>query len=260
MTDIFSPDLFLDKTYLVTGAGGGVGGATARLLARLGARLAITDINAPALQATADATGAVPLLGDLAQVSACAEIVSRAVAALGRLDGLVNAAGLRVEGDSASATEEEWTRCIDVNLKATFFLCSRAIPALEATRGAIVNISSDAGVVGNAGAAIYCASKGGVTTMTRALARELAPKGIRVNALCPSDIASPMLRHQAETYGAGDPQGYYARLLAHYPQGPAARFLTPDEVAQNVAFLLSPAAAGITGAAVMLDFGLTAGY
>ena len=136
----------------------------------------------------------------------------------------------------------------------------RAIPALEETRGAIVNISSDAGVIGNAGAAIYCASKGGVTTMTKALARELAPKGIRVNALCPSDIASPMLTHQAETYGNGDPKAYYAQLLAHYPQGAASRFLTPDEVAQNVAFLLSPAAAGITGAAMMLDFGLTAGY
>jgi NAD(P)-dependent dehydrogenase (short-subunit alcohol dehydrogenase family) len=257
---IFAPDLFDGKSFLVTGAGGGVGGATARLLARLGARLAITDVNAEALEVTARATGAVPFLGDLTEVSACREIVTRATTALGRLDGLVNAAGIWVEGDSAEATEEDWTTCIDVNLKAAFFLCSRAIPALEATKGAIVNISSDAGVVGNAGAAIYCASKGGLTTMTRALARELAPKGIRVNALCPSDIASPMLDYQARTYGGDDPQGYYARLLAHYPQGAAARFLTPEEVAQNVAFLLSPAAAGITGAAMMLDFGLTAGY
>lgn len=257
---VFAPDLFDGKAFLVTGAGGGVGGATARLLARLGARLAITDVNPAALERTAQATGAVPLLGDLTQTATCAEIITRASAALGRLDGLVNAAGIWVEGDSAEATEADWTACIDLNLKATFFLCARAIPALEATRGAIVNISSDAGVVGNAGAAIYCASKGGVTTMTKALARELAPKGIRVNALCPSDIASPMLDYQARTYGGDDPQGYFNKLLAHYPQGHAARFLTPDEVAQNVAFLLSPAAAGITGAAVMLDFGLTAGY
>ena len=257
---IFAPDLFNGKAFLVTGAGGGVGGATARLLAQLGARLAITDVNATALEATAKVTGAVPLLGDLRQVSTCTEIVTRATAALGRLDGLVNAAGIWVEGASELAGEQDWTACIDVNLKATFFLCSRAIPALAATKGAIVNISSDAGVVGNAGAAIYCASKGGVTVMTKALARELAPQGIRVNALCPSDIASPMLDYQAQTYGAGDPAGYHARLLAHYPQGAAARFLTPDEVAQNVAFLLSPAAAGITGAAIMLDFGLTAGY
>jgi len=260
MTQIFAPDLFTGKTFLVTGAGGGVGGAVARLLARLGARLAITDVNAPALSATAAATGAIPLQGDLRQVLACEEIIHRAVAGLGRLDGLVNAAGIWVEGDSDQALEADWQACIDVNLKATFFLCSRAIAALQATRGAIVNIASDAGVAGNAGAAIYCASKGGVTTMSRALARELAPKGIRVNALCPSDIASPMLEHQARAYGKGDPAGYFARLLSHYPQGPAARFLTVEEVAQNVAFLLSPAAAGITGAAVMLDFGLTAGY
>lgn len=257
---MFAPELFAGKAFLVTGAGGGVGGATARLLAQLGARLAITDVNAPALAQTAAATGAIPLLGDLRQVSACEEIIARAVAGLGRLDGLVNAAGIWVEGDSDQATDAAWSACIDVNLKATFFLCSRAIPALAATQGAIVNISSDAGVVGNAGAAIYCASKGGVTTLTKALARELAPKGVRVNALCPSDIASPMLDHQAAAYGNGDPAGYFARLLSHYPQGGKARFLTPDEVAQNVAFLLSPAAAGITGAAVMLDFGLTAGY
>lgn len=258
--EIFATGLFAGKAFLVTGAGGGVGGVTARLLARLGARLAITDVNAPALQACADATGAIPLLGDLRDGLACNEIVARAVAGLGRLDGLVNAAGLWVEGDSAAATEADWADCMDVNLKASFFLCSRAIPALAETRGAIVNIASDAGVVGNAGAAIYCASKGGVTTMTKALARELAPKGIRVNALCPSDIASPMLEMQARRYGGDDPTGYFNRLLAHYPQGDAARFLTPEEVAQNVAFLMSPAAAGITGAAVMLDFGLTAGY
>lgn len=260
MTQIFAPDLFLGKAYLITGAAGGVGGAVARLLARLGARLAITDVNAKGLEVMAAETGAVALAGDLRDAKACAEIVTRATVAMGHLDGLVNAAGVWVEGDSAKATEADWVRCMDINLKATFFLCSRAIPALEATRGAIVNISSDAGVVGNAGAAIYCASKGGVTTMTKALARELAPKGIRVNALCPSDIASPMLAFQAHTYGGGDAKGYYAKLLAHYPQAEAARFLTPDEVAQNVAFLLSPAAEGITGAAVMLDFGLTAGY
>lgn len=260
MSQIFADDLFADKAFLITGAGGGVGSATARLLASLGAKLAITDIDAGRLEATANATGALAFAGDLTQPGAAEEIVTRAVAALGRLNGLVNAAGLWVEGPSADATEADWQRCVDVNLKATFFLCARAIPALERSRGAIVNIASDAGVVGNSGAAIYCASKGGVTVMSKALARELAPKGIRVNALCPSDIASPMLEYQAKTYGQGNPDAYFARLLAHYPQGAKARFLTPDEIAQNVAFLLCPAAAGITGANVMLDFGLTAGY
>lgn len=260
MRPLFAPGLFEGKAFLVTGAGGGVGGAVARLLHGLGARLALTDLQPAALERVADPLGALPLVADLRQVAACDEVVARSLAGLGRLDGLVNAAGLWVEGDSATATEAAWDACLDVNLKAAFFLISRCIPALTRTRGAVVNIASDAGVTGNAGAAIYCASKGGMVVMTRALARELAPQGVRVNALCPSDIASPMLRFQAERYGGGDPEGYYARLLALYPQGAQARFLTPEEVAENVAFLLSPAAGGMTGAAVMLDFGLTAGY
>ena len=257
---MFAPDLFDDKVVLISGAGGGVGSATARLLHRLGATLALTDANPHSLQATARPLDALALQGDIRSTAACEEIIARTLDAYGRIDALVNAAGIWVEGPSETASEADFTACIEVNLKGTFFLCSRAIPALAATKGAIVNISSDAGVIGNAGAAIYCASKGGVTVMTKALARELAPRGIRVNALCPADIASPMLQGQADRYGAGDPTAYFAQLLAHYPQGPQARFLTPDEVALNVAFLLSPAAAGITGAAQMLDFGLTAGY
>lgn len=257
---MFAPDLFHDKVVLISGAGGGVGSATARLLHRLGATLALTDANPHSLQAAALPLDALALQGDIRSTAACEEIIARTLDAHGRIDALVNAAGIWVEGPSETATEADFTACIEVNLKGTFFLCSRAIPALDQTKGAIVNISSDAGVIGNAGAAIYCASKGGVTVMTKALARELAPRGIRVNALCPADIDSPMLQGQADRYGAGDPAAYFAQLLTHYPQGAQARFLTPDEVALNVAFLLSPAAAGITGAAQMLDFGLTAGY
>jgi len=164
------------------------------------------------------------------------------------------------EGPSEDASEADWQHCIDINLKAVFFLCSRAIPALRQTQGAIVNVSSDAGVVGNAFAAIYCASKGGVGLLSKALARELAPQGVRVNALCPSDILSPMLEFQAQRFGDGDPEGYFRRLLDRYPQGAQARFLSPEEVAQHVVWLLSPACAGMTGAQVLLDFGLNAGY
>ncbi len=257
---IFAPGLFDGKVVLVSGAAGGVGSAVAGLLSRLGARLVLTDADAARLDSVAKPLAALALPADIREVAACDAVVAATRAAYGQLDGLVNAAGVWVEGESARATEADWNRCIDVNLKGSFFLCSRAIPALAKARGAIVNLSSDAGVVGNAGAAIYCASKGGVTVMSRALALELAPLGVRVNALCPSDILSPMLKGQADRFGSDDPEGYLRRLLAHYPQGPAARFLSVDEVAANVAFLLSPAAAGITGAAQMLDFGLTAGY
>ena len=119
-------------------------------------------------------------------------------------------------------TEADWDRVVDVNLKGTFAMCRSAIPALEATRGCIVNVSSDAGLWGNKGAAIYSASKGGVTVLSKALAVELAERGIRVNAVCPGDVDSPMIRYQAETFGGGDPEAYLAKLLEAYPAAAAA--------------------------------------
>lgn len=260
MQGIFAPGLFQGKVIVVTGAAGGVGSAVARLLGDLGAQLVLTDLAAPTLDALTAELGAIGVAADLRHVAGCEAVMAAALSAHGRIDGLVNAAGVWVEGPSDQATEEDWARCIDVNLKGSFFMCARAIPALTATQGSIVNIASDAGVTGNAGAAIYCASKGGVVVMTKALARELAPVGVRVNALCPSDIDTPMLAYQADRYGEGAPEAYLARLRDHYPQGAASRFLTTPEVAAQVAFLLSPASAGVTGAAVMVDFGLTAGY
>lgn len=259
-TALFAPELMAGKVILITGAGGGVGRATAQLLCSLGASLALTDARPDTLLPVADELSALPVLADLRHVDECERIVASTLARFGRIDALVNCAGVWVEGDSEKATEADWTHCVDVNLKGTFFMCSRAIPALKASRGAIVNISSDAGVIGNAGAAIYCASKGGVTVMSKALAVELAPFGVRVNALCPSDIMSPMLQSQADVYGGNDKQRYFKTLLAHYPQGDSARFIEPTEVAQYIAFLLSPAGAAITGSQVMLDFGVTAGY
>jgi len=260
MTEVFAPRLMADRVFLVTGAAGGVGGAVADLLATLGARLVLTDVEPGALQERATRLGAQALAADLRDAGAADRLVQFALDAHAQLDGLANCAGVWVEGPSEEASEADWQRCIDVNLKAVFFLCSRAIPALRKTRGAIVNVSSDAGVVGNAFAAIYCASKGGVGLLSKALARELAPQGVRVNALCPSDILSPMLEFQAQRFGGGDPEGYLQRLLQRYPQGEQSRFLSPEEVAQHVVWLLSPACAGMTGAQILLDFGLNAGY
>jgi NAD(P)-dependent dehydrogenase (short-subunit alcohol dehydrogenase family) len=125
--------------------------------------------------------------------------------------------------------------------------------------GAIVNVGSDAGVVGNAGCAVYCASKGGLVLMGKALALELAPFGVRVNTVCPSDIATPMLRRQADLFADGDPRRYLDRLLSRYPQRDP-RFITPEEVANLIAFLLTAPATPITGATLSMDFGITAGY
>ena len=175
----------------------------------------------------------------------------------GQLDAVVNAAGVWTEGPSAATTEDEWDRVVDVNLKGLYFVSSAAIPHLRSTRGCIVNMSSDAGIQGNAFAAVYCASKGGVSNLTRALALELAPDGIRVNAVCPGDVNSAMLRGQATA--SPDPQAYLDKLLRGYPQGSSSRFIEPTEVAELIWFLAQPAAAAITGANLSIDFGLSAG-
>lgn len=237
---------------LITGAASGIGAAAAARFVDGGWLVAAVDI-AP-IPATA---GVLPIEADLSGVEHCRRAVTEAASWHGHLDAVVNAAGLWTEGPSAETTETEWDRVIDVNLKGLYFVCSAAIPHLTTTRGCIVNMSSDAGVQGNAGAAVYCASKGGVSNLTRALALELAPAGVRVNAVCPGDVDSPMLRGQAAA--STDPTGYLEKLRRGYPQGESARFIEPAEIAELIWFLCQPAATPITGANISIDFGLSAG-
>ena len=243
----------------VSGAGGGIGSAVVRRFAAAGWRIAAADLEAAALARLPEAQVVARLAGDIRTAAACRALVGQAIAAAGRLDALVNAAGVWREGPVAECSEADFDAVVDVNLKGTFFLCSAAIPHLEATGGSIVNISSDAGHQGNLGAAAYCASKGGVTIFTKALALELAPRGVRANVVSPGDVDTPMLRFQAERYGGGDTEGYLAGLLAKYPQGERARFIRPEEIAELVLFLCGPAAAAITGADLAIDQGYSAG-
>jgi NAD(P)-dependent dehydrogenase (short-subunit alcohol dehydrogenase family) len=252
-----------NKTVLITGGSGGMGYAIAARFLAEGANIAAADIDARRLsdlEHDMKAGGrflAVPT--DVTRVIDCECMVRSTLDRFGGLDLLVNAAGVWVEGPSDQATEAEWDRTLDINLKGTFFACRYAIPALEKTSGTILNIASDAGLIGNAGAAIYCASKGGVVLLTKALARELAPRGIRVNAICPCDVETPMIKFQAETYGGGNPKAYLDRLLSIYPQGARARFVRAEEVAEFIFQIASPKLAPITGAALSIDFGTTAG-
>lgn len=244
---------------LVSGAGGGIGAATVRRFAAAGWRIVAVDLDEAALARLAPENLVARLRGDIRSADACRALLEQAVAAAGRLDALVNAAGVWREGPVAECSEADFDAVVDVNLKGTFFLCAAAIPHLKATHGSIVNVSSDAGRQGNLGAAAYCASKGGVTLFTKALALELAPHGVRANVVSPGDVDTPMLRFQAERYGGGDAAGYLAGLLAKYPQGAQARFIRPDEIAELVCFLCSPAAAAITGADMAIDQGYSAG-
>lgn len=251
------------RVVLVTGAAGGIGAASARRFASGGWEVAVTDREAASLAEIADEleglgrlAGAFP--GDLRSISTCREIVTVAAEKKG-LDCLVSAAGVWTEGPAEETTEAEWDWVLDVNLKALYFLAAAAIPHLVKTGGSIINMSSDAGIQGNAGAAVYSASKGGVTNLTRALALELAPRGVRVNAVCPGDVDTPMLRAQAADFGGDDPEGYFANLLSEYPQKDGSRFIKPDEVAELIWYLAQPHAAPITGANISIDFGLSSG-
>lgn len=239
---------------LVTGAAGGIGAAVADRFVAGGWRVAGIDI-----VAMSSSDERLALIADVLDVGAIRTAVAAAAQWGGRLDAVINAAGVWTEGPTTGTTEEEWDRVVGVNLKGLYFVTSAAIPHLAHTEGCVVNLSSDAGVQGNAGAAVYCASKGGVSILTKALALELAPQGIRVNAVCPGDVDTPMLRGQAKVFGGDEPQAYLDRLLAAYPQGKRARFIAPTEIAELIWFLAQPAAAPITGANIAADFGLSAG-
>ncbi|MBF7728904.1 SDR family NAD(P)-dependent oxidoreductase [Pseudomonas sp. N040] len=250
----------MQPVVLITGAAGGLGSAVARRFANGGWRVAATDLNAAGLQALGlQLPLAASLALDLGHATNCQTLLDEVLARCGRLDALVNAAGVWREGPVEACSEADFDLVLNVNLKAAFFTCAAAIAPLRVSRGTIINIASDAGHQGNRNAALYCASKGALTLLSKTLALDLAADGIRVNAVSPGDIATPMLDFQAERYGGGDPQGYKRDLLSLYPQGRAARFIRPEEVAELVWFLCQPYAEAITGANLAIDFGLSAG-
>jgi len=255
---------FAGKAVLVTGGSSGIGLETARLFLQEGASVTISGRSAGRLESAAAALMRARLrtvAADITRPDECRRLVDTAKDAFGRLDIVVNSAGIWVEGDADKVTPDEYDRVMDTNLKGTFFVCRYAIPWLEESgAGVIVNVSSDSGVMGNDLAALYCASKGGVTLLTKSLAVELARKNIRVNAVCPGDVATPMLDRAWETYHGGDRGEYEAELLGHYPQRPGRRFTRPEEVARSILFLASPRVEAISGACLAVDFGLTAGY
>ena len=251
------------RLVLITGGARGMGRACAERFLSLGDEVVLADVDAEALGKTAAELSGPDrevraVVADVRSVGECDRMVAEAAAG-GRLDVLVNCAGVWIEGESATMTEQDWDRTVDVNLKGTFFACRFAIPHLERSEGCIVNLASDVGLMGSSGAAIYSATKGGVVTLTKSLALELAPRGVRVNAICPNDVDTPMLAGQARDYGGGDPNGYLRELLARYPQRERARFIRPAEIGALVVFLCSPEAAPITGACIPIDFGSTAG-
>lgn len=193
-------------------------------------------------------------LGDLSTAEACNDLVTACISEFSRLDVLVNNAGIFEAASAEDTTDENWLRTITTNLSAPFYLSRAAVPHLRTTRGAILNIASDWGLVGGQRAVAYCASKGGMVLMTRAMAMDHAHEGIRVNAICPGDVETPMLYAEGEARGLSP-----VRALDEANQGSlTGRVTTADEVAALIVYLASDAARQITGAAIPIDGGNSA--
>jgi len=237
---------------LVTGASGAIGGAIARALAAGGVRLVLHyHSNAAAadeLAAEINASGgeAVTVSADITDADQAAGLVKDAAARWEGLDILVNNAGITRDGLLARMPDADWDAVLDTNLKSVF-LCTRAVlrPMMRARQGRIINISSVSGIMGNAGQANYSAAKAGLLGFTRAVAREVAPRGITVNAIAPGFIESPMTDALPE-----------ATIAAVTEAIPLGRMGRPDEIAAWVAFLASDAGAYVTGQTIVVDGGL----
>ena len=244
------------KRAIVTGAASGIGRATAVLLAREGAAVVVADLDEAGLGAlvaaiAAEGGRAAGVRCDVTVEADCRRLVEAAVAGFGGLDLVVNSAGIIRRTSIVETTEDEWDRVMAVNVKAVFLLGRHAIPEMaRGGGGAVVNIGSGWGLRGGPRAASYCASKGAVVNLTRAMAIDHGPQGIRVNCVCPGDTDTPLLRSEAGQLGED-----MTAFLASSAQRPIRRIGTPQDTARAVLYLASDAASWVTGTTLVVDGG-----
>jgi NAD(P)-dependent dehydrogenase (short-subunit alcohol dehydrogenase family) len=245
----------MKQAVVVTGASSGIGRATASRFAREGTAVLAVGRQKAVLEEIAqqirkDGGQCEPLAADVTSQDAPASIIRAAEQAFGGLTALVNAAGIIASGNIETTTDEAWDQMMDINLRSSFRLMRAAIPLLAASRGAIVNVSSVTGTRSFPNVLAYCVSKAGVDHLTRCAALELAPKGIRVNAVNPGVVVSNLHRRSGmneEAYAA-----FLERSKETHPLGRAGQ---ADEIAELIVFLASPRAGWITGETVAIDGG-----
>jgi NAD(P)-dependent dehydrogenase (short-subunit alcohol dehydrogenase family) len=232
---------FAGKVALVTGAASGIGAATAALFRAEGAHVVGVDVNA------ADGV----LNGDVTDPASVEQFVGEAIERHGGIDVVANVAGVVRMVHVAELTLQEWQRHLDVNLTGPFLVSQAALPSLRERRGCIVNVASIAGLKGQPYSVAYSAAKGGLVLFTKSLALELAASGVRVNAVCPSSVLTPMIESVAQTM----PEGVDRRLMARLMPLNDQWWVQPAEVAEAIAYLASDAARSITGTTLVIDGG-----
>jgi len=241
-----------DKVVLVTGGASGIGAAIVRALADEGARPVIVDRDRDAIAGiTTDIDAAIPVVVDLREPGACREAVDRAVRSGGRLDAVVNNAGINDGVGLEHGSPEAFRESLRTNLHHYYDMVHFALPHLRATQGAVVNISSKTALTGQGNTSGYAAAKGGILALTREWAVELLPDGIRVNAIIPAEVITPQYERWLGQFADADAKR--ARILARIPLG--HRMTRPEEIAAAACFLLSPRAGHITGQHLVVDGG-----
>ena len=240
---------------LVTGASSGIGAAIAIAFAENGWDVMAAGRDEDRLEEVAEVSERIVIwTGELAASEDCDELIADTIDEFGQLDCLINNAGILLRGDVAETSDEDWRETMTINLDVPFWLSRAALPHLLQAAGSIVNIASDWGLNAADRAAAYAASKGGLVLLTKSMARDHAHDGLRVNAVCPGDVDTPMLAAEAEASGLSIDE-YMEEAAAAVPSG---RVAEPEEVASLALFLASNAAAHINGATILIDGGASA--